>query len=245
MSDGLSAHDILSDIEFELLQGSISQNELGESIKAVKQHANKLRGEIFDPARPLVDSRELISRQFQINDMLVTLLQEMAMALQAVQLDIQRIRQSMKTAPSRLSESVLSSPRNKTDGTVSVAPAAQSDVDDAAFWWPPAEVENAMRPEAIYPGLAVRGVRVPLVGGILMRARIALHNLALFYTQRLAGRQAEVNRTYGDWILHLDELQQRQQQQLKLISAQLAALQARMMEMQQPSPDSHSAHDVR
>ena len=50
-----------------------------------------------------------------------------------------------------------------------------------------------------------------------------------------AGKQAAVNETYGDWVLHLNRLSQQQQQQIESLRAQLAALRARQAGRGQPS----------
>jgi len=68
--------------------------------------------------------------------------------------------------------------------------------------------------------------------------RLALHNLALFYVARLAKRQRAVNRTYGDWVLRLIQAGQQQQEQIDVLSAQVAVLQARLTERGHSSPPS-------
>ena len=81
----LSATDVLDDIEFELLQGSVSRDDLGAGIRAARQFHNKLRGELLDPRRQPSSLRDAISRQAQLNDMLLLLLQQTAAELGLVE----------------------------------------------------------------------------------------------------------------------------------------------------------------
>jgi hypothetical protein len=62
---------------------------------------------------------------------------------------------------------------------------------------------------------------------------MALHDWVLFYVQQLAGKQARVNQTYGEWIERLIEVREYQQAQIDFLSAQVASLQARQKESEQ------------
>lgn len=226
----LTAHDILSDIEFELAQGSISRDDLGEGIQAVKQYQNKLRGEVFLSARPTIDGREIVSRQFQINDMHVALIQEMAAAIQSLQLDLRRLGEVSRRTPSAFR--VAPSPPTAVDLTVS------DDLDEDRHGRPTTDVENAMGSKALHVGLDVRPVNAPIVGGLLRRLRVALHSLSIFYVNRLASEQAAVNRTYGDWILYLARLCQEQREEISALASQVISLQNRLAELERLSPRS-------
>ncbi len=206
MKRSLTASDILSDIEFELAQGAISRNDLGQGIQAIKQYQNKMRSEVFLSARQTVDRRETVGQQFQINDMHVTLMQEMAAAIQSLRSDLRQIGEVRQNAP------VASIMR-----------------------WSTAEVENAMRSKALHVKPDVRSIGVPVIGGLLQRLRVALHHLPLFYVQRLADKQAAINRTYGEWILHLTRLYEGQQEEIEALGSQVAALQNRLAELERSS----------
>ena len=88
MKRWLTADDVLRDVEFEIAQGAISRDELGQGVQAVKEYQNKLRGEVFQASRQVGESREALSRLFQINDMLITLQQEMAAGIETLQVDL-------------------------------------------------------------------------------------------------------------------------------------------------------------
>ncbi len=76
----LEAQDIVEDVEFELAHGSLGNDELSQSIEALRQYQNSVRASIFGDAHNL-DVREIARRQFQLNDMLLTALHEMALKL--------------------------------------------------------------------------------------------------------------------------------------------------------------------
>jgi hypothetical protein len=236
----LTADDVLSDIEFELVQGAISRDELGSGIQAVKQYQSKVRGEVLQSARQIDGGREMVSRLFQINDMLITLLQEVAAALRSVRLDLRRVARMSQVA-SR--PATTASMPVMEDGDVLVMPdvPAPGGFEEGAYWQSPTEVEEAMRSDALQVKMDVRSVGVPIVGGVVRRLRATLHSLVLFYVGRLARKQVAINQAYGDWILRLVQMNRHQQEQIDVLSAQVAALQARLArskEAQPPSSDS-------
>jgi hypothetical protein len=108
-------------------------------------------------------------------------------------------------------------------------------LDRETPWQSSTEIEEVMRPEALHIELDVRSTRMPIIGGLLKRLRIALHSLTLFYTNRLASKQEEVNRIYGDWILHLSQLLQYQQEQIESLRNQVIELQVRLEGTEQSS----------
>lgn len=239
MKSLLTRSDVLSDIEFELAQGAISRNELGQSVQAVKQYHNKVRSEVFQSSRQVGDNRESLSRLFQINDMLITLLQEMVTTIESLRLDLRRVavRASQGASPA----AAATAPR---------APVVERDSDMAAagdvpvrdgwgessHWRPPADVEQAMRPEALRVEPEARSTGIPVIGRLIQRLRIALHSLVLFYVVKLARKQVVINQTYGDWILHLGQLNQRQQEQIDWLNAQVSSLQAHLADVEEASP---------
>jgi len=232
----LTVSDVLSDIEFELVQGSISRDELGHSIQRVRKYQNEIRGETIQSVRQAHKVHEAISRQFQINDMLITLLQEMAAELRSMQLMSRRIAR-ISRFDERMAR-VASTPATGHEAVSAeeVGPFDSGGLSEDLQWWPTADVEqveNAMRSEALQVRLDVHSTGIPVVGGLMKRLRVALHNLALFYVDRLARQQAAINQTYGNWILRLVQLCQQQQEQIDLLNTQVNILQARLIESEQ------------
>ncbi|MGB0386106.1 MAG: hypothetical protein ACPGWR_14965 [Ardenticatenaceae bacterium] len=243
MNRSLTAEDVLRDIEFELVQGAISKDELGQGIQAVKKYQNKLRGELFEGDALSKENRDVVSRQFQINDMLTTLLQEMAAKIQTIRLELhqtkglsQRLSQPKTNGhrsecePEIEIEIEIDRPSNLPQPTSTPAPIA---LDQELLWRPPTEVEEAMREEALQIQMDVRAASIPIVGSMVKRVRMALHNLTLFYTGKLAMKQAAINRTYGDWLLDLNEQNLHQQEQIANLTQQVLALQERIEQMEQ------------
>jgi hypothetical protein len=128
--------------------------------------------------------------------MLIAMSQEMAEAIQSLRLDLRKMAQ-LPTPPPEASRSTASRLTQKTD--------AQLDTELRA------EIKEALKSDALRVSMDVQPARIPLLGHILHRLRAGLHSIALFYTNRLAQKQAMVNQTQGQAILHLLEIIERQQ----------------------------------
>jgi len=136
----VTAQDVIRDIEFEIAQGLVVRQDLRQAIHAVKKFHSKTRREVFGPDGKAADLREIASRQFQINDMLITLLEEVTTAACSAQLEAQRTSRVLQRA---LASSLLIDPpsgpdtpsgENSSDGMMDTA------VDD---------IVEAMQPEDI------------------------------------------------------------------------------------------------
>ena len=238
MKSGLTGDDVVRDIEFELAQGALSRNELGQSIQAVRQYQNKLRSELFQSSGQVSADREALSRLFQVNDMLIAMLQEMASTLESVRFDMRQVAARASQAAATAAAVGAAAPRGATpvgapageqvDASMEGDVSPSESQEEGSHWRPPVDVETAMRSDALRIEPEVRAAGVPVVGGLLRRLRITLHNLVLFYVVKLARKQGTINQTYGDWILHLGQLNQRQQEKIDLLSVQVSALQARL-----------------
>lgn len=208
--------EILNEIEFELMQGAVSRDDLSRGVQAIKQFQNKLRAEVFQSAEPGIN-RPIMSKLFQLNDMLITLLQEMAATQQALQRDTRRVSQWARREETQSSLGLLS----QWD-------ALSSERETT-------EIEKVMRAETIHVDIQARLTRWPMVGRFIGALQIFWHRPALFYVRLLAERQAEVNRILGDWILYLNE---RDREQAARWEVQVLALQARLKETRQPKDQS-------
>lgn len=221
----LTVHDILNDIEIELLQGAVTRDDLGQSVQNVRRFQNQVRSEALDK-RAQPDYRTIANRQFQINDMLLTLAQEMATRQAALELELRKAER----AGLRLHNLPVA--------------AAQSDTGRIR---PPSEdlvrrldaVRSAMRDDALTLQLEVTPSETPLVGRLLGGARAALHSLVVFYSNRLARRQSEINHTFGDTLQWLLQTQAADREALESIAAEVAQLRGRLdlAQSQSRSPD--------
>jgi len=70
----------------------------------------------------------------------------------------------------------------------------------------------------------IRAIEIPFIGGFLTRIRIAIHDLVLFYTRRLASKQTAVNRTYGEQLLKLYQAEQRHLEEIEALRTQIVAI---------------------
>jgi len=221
----LTASDVLSDIEFELAQGAISHDDLGQGVQAVRQYQNQVRGEIVQALRRRESDRQIAGRWFQINDMLITLAQEMAAAIQSLRVDLRRVtRVAERTPPARAAAGMPAAPSAR------ILEHIEQNLDERSA----AEVEDAMRSDALRVGVEVQPARIPIVGGALQRLRAAAHGLVIFYVGRLAQRQVMVNQTYGGRILRMMELLEYQRQQIEMLSARVRSLEERLAQVEPP-----------
>jgi hypothetical protein len=236
MNNSLTVQAVLSDIEFEIAQGTISRQELGQGVRAAKQYQNKLRAETFETGRALADLHELVDRQFQINDIHLTLLQEMAAAIQSLQLDLRRVGRLRKFTPAMAAQ---------PEASPADLPAASIDHSEyggleQAEWWQTEQIEQAMQSDALPLKPEVRSVRVPIIGSLITRVRSGLHSLVLFYVNLLAQRQTQVNQVYGERIVQLSRLQQMQYEQLEMFKTQLTGLAGHSPDAESPVDNQHS-----
>jgi hypothetical protein len=209
-----TAQDVLDDIEFELLQGTITHDDLGRGIAAIKQHQNKLRAELLAPERADPDLREALGRQFQLNDMLLTLLQETAVALQANNQKIEQLSRRRPAAPPP-------QPPAPTDKTAALP--------DDTIWREPAPLQQAATTK-LTPQFDMQLATVPVIGSWLQRLRHAAHSLVLFYLSKLGDRQQQINQTYTDWLLYHHALHQYQAEETTHLRQQINALEKRLVE---------------
>jgi hypothetical protein len=216
MMHTLTAKEILDDIEFEIAQSIISLEELRDGIEAVRQFQNNVRQKTFESLKITDPYREVLSRQFQVNDMLISVLQEMALSIQSMQLEIKNLRQ--------LPSTILQVPRTVPHALKKdeVAPNEQLDLRETEYEIRSSdEIKNAMRPETIQVDLQARPIRWPVIGWLLTKLKIWYQRPALFYTQIFASRQAPVNQVLGDRILYLESYIQAQQGQIEALKSQL------------------------
>ncbi|HID53742.1 MAG TPA: hypothetical protein EYP41_17120 [Anaerolineae bacterium] len=207
MKSTLTASDILADIEFELMQGAISRNELGQSIQKVRQHQNKIRGQVFETELDEAHLREALSSQFQMNDMLLTILQEMAGSLEDMQRKVDWVGRARRGAEGRRAP---------------VSPSTNFSSDDMLLR-PTDDLKATMQLNAIYQRMDIQpnGRPIPVFNGLIRKIRVGLHSLVLFYVNRLAKGQAAANYTQADWILYLNALVRHQQEEIELLQAQI------------------------
>lgn len=215
----LTPQTVINDIQFELLQGTISRDQLGRSIQMVRKYTNQLREQHFSPdAR--TDEKELISRQFQLIDMLLTLIQEISSEHRATRLELHNLSEMIREAKAskHVAEQASDQQRAFTDTwlTSELSPYLEN--------WPPEDIEEAIEEEALSPEIVLTPPRIPIIGKLISRFRLAIHNVAIFYVAQLGDRQSKINATYGHWIERLIRHGHEQQEKIRVLTEKVEAL---------------------
>lgn len=200
-----TTQDVLDDIEFELMQGAVAHDDLGQAVQSVKQYQNKLRGELFASGKL---DRNTLAKLLQINDMLLTLLQEMSAVIHSTRQDIRRIASAPRLVERVAADMVELNHQVESGGT-----------DDLA---------QAMREETIHVSMQARLAHLPVIGRVIGPLQIFFQRPALYYVQLFADRQAPVNRTFGDWILKLNDWHQHDGMEIARLNQRIAELEARI-----------------
>ena len=241
MEHQLSAQRVWDDIEFELAQGLPSQDALGRGIRAAQQQQDALRGQVFGKGGRLGDQREILARQFQTNEMLLALLQETATALRKVQLDVERISRAPQAAPfpTMSTEATAFAPGAASTTAESLPNAAQSGDSSGHQGGAPrplTDLDLGMRPDALELSMPRESpAGQPVVGGLILRVKRALHRLVLFHVRSLSEKQTAINRTYGEWIRYQVGLAERQNEKLLGLNRRIAAIEAHTGPKSNPS----------
>lgn len=211
MKSTLTASDVLADIEFELMQGSISRDEFGRSLQQVRQHQNKIRQEVFGGSYDEIDLRAALSKQFQINDMLLTLFQEMSVGFEEMQQQINWVGQTR---------------RGTDQSTAAQLAKATTSPSTPRELRPTTDLNESSQPEFLHQKMDMQpnGRPIPILSGILRRIRTGLHSLAVFYVNKLGKQQTAVNQIQADWIQHLNALVRHQQEEIELLTERIAQL---------------------
>lgn len=231
MRNALTAADVLNDIEFELMQGSVGRDELGRGIQTTRQYQNEVRAQMSQiVADQKVDAAELVGRQFQINDMVLSLFQAVEGKLKALQLELRRAAYLKQHSVVQRGESDRATAEVALSSSVGVYPPHAAWLPDYVGLGETTDddLADAMADDALEIPLDVRPARVPLVGWFLTRLRASLHVLTLFYVEQLARKQTPINQTYGERILHLEQIVRQQHRQIEALTDQLGELRKRL-----------------
>lgn len=230
MTASPTPQEILDEIEFELLQSAIRHDELGAAIQQVLTYHAETRAALLAEAG---DSslRQVIAHQAKVNDMLLNLLGEMANELRYFHKQQREMREWLR-------EKVNRPPEEEGEALPPLPRLTQEKTGFAGAEWRAAtaltahlggepslhlaEVEAMMKPETLRTELYVRGLRIPLLGGLLFRLRMALHQLPFFYTDRLAKKQTAVNQAYGRALMDLMEANREMRREIATLRSLLA-----------------------
>lgn len=237
-----SVEQILYDVDFEIAQGLVSQENLGPTLDALRQFQNRLRSDAFRKMKLTDPQRDILGRQFQLNDSLLAFLQEMALRIQALQHALAKLQ---RLTPPPLSQSQIdntageqeasqqaSTPAEHLQAPTHAAPAQTGDSPGSPQFAgepnlefrPADDILHAIRPQTIAVPFQARAIRWPLIGWLLTKLRIYYQRPAMFYTALLSERQAPVNQALGERILYLEGLLKAQQKQIDTLQSQIDSL---------------------
>lgn len=207
MSDtapSLGVQDALDDIDLELLQDAVQRDDLGQSVQNVRRFQDGARKELLDSGgKP--DYRALAGRQFQINEMLLALLQELATRQRALELELRMPHQESAPGAGQLPAAADEgeAPRPRTEDLVRQLDAIQA----------------VMHDDALRLQLEVTPNETPVVGRMLGSMRTAVHSLVVFYGNQLAAKQTEINRVFGGVLQQLLVARERDRAELTRLRA--------------------------
>ena len=201
-------HDILNSVEFELLQGTLPNDELGQGMARLRNYQNEQRAELFGAgaaSAPTVES--MADLQLRLNDAMLTLIQVLSARFDGLRAQVRQAEYLQlrldETAPAPLPRPLPpTTPATYADAGAAHQFAAPADGSESEL---EVAVRACMRPDTLDQWLDVRPVNIPLIGGLLTKARRAMHELVIYYVRRLADEQAEINQTYGNALLVLEQ----------------------------------------
>lgn len=231
MKRPITVADILNSVEFELLQHSLMQDDVSEGIQRLKTYQARTRVELFGQGKsPTFE--EVVSAQFNANEMMATLIQVMNQRLEAVRQEVRQAAYLKQHAPSP-SDSLpeggsfsdcrfdLSDVRlDALDIFAQHASDADEQIDALRA------LAESIRDASLPFEMEVHQSDVPLIGGLLNRIRRALHELVLFYTNKVVRRQTEINQLYSTVLQELVALNRAQAQEIALLRQHLQRLTA-------------------
>lgn len=228
MTTAFTIGDLLRDIEIELLQGDVLDRELSASVAEIRRFQQTLRTEMLDGGHS--DLRAVAGRQFEMNDLLLTLLQETALRLEALRREQHAVIRRLADAVPPVIAAELARPAQPPVAAGHAAAESHAAATPPVDEWTRrlAEVEAAMRSDALQLTVAVQGSGMPVAGAAVDSLKRALHGLVIFYINRLAERQAAINRLYGQWIIHLHEQGRAQVHEIDRLRAEVRSLAARL-----------------
>ncbi len=224
----IDAESILDDIEFELVQGTLGSDSLSDAIEGVERFQNTRRAQLLASKDPAALPPEGLHTLFQIDDMVLGLLREMAAELQSLRLELRRAYALSSRQGGRQTNPISRSPGSRDAAylpgeappsfDVTVLPDRPDRKED--------ELREAMQADALEMQPQIGHSTLPVVGRLLVRLRVFLHSHGILYARLLAGKQTPINRIYGDWLLYLNEMNREQQEEIAALRTELAALRA-------------------
>jgi hypothetical protein len=239
----------MAQVEFELAQGLVARPELRRSIRELRGFHERTRSGLFGDAGERIDVHDALSRQFQINDMILSILGEAVEAAQDARGEARRVHGYLQQAltgdePEEAAPAVsVRGPGANGLAATRVAERGQPSAAERSPWEPELdplapfedlegepgeEIEWAMRPERLWLTMDQRPPRLPFIGSLLRRFRTALHTRVLIYAGQLGDKQSTINRILGDHLLRVLEVVRAQTQMIDTLRLRVHRLERQL-----------------
>jgi len=219
MKRPITVTDILNSVEFELLQHTLMQDDVADGIHRLRAYQADARNKWLQQGRkPSVDS--LVELQINTNEMLLTLIQSLNHRLETLQQEFRRAaylkQHTSTTATDTITATATDATRTETGLADDQSPdlaqpwdsigdallSETADERDGAFAIN-STLDAYLTSELARVQMDVRESNTPVLGGVFNRVRMSLHELVLFYVNKVVEQQADVNRAYGDALRDL------------------------------------------
>jgi len=216
MINSLKPENIIEEIQFELAQGLIRKEELGEAIRSVRNFSNKIRKEILENYPLDGKLRDIFRKQFQLIEMLTKLIEENALLTQNLKIMINH-RRVVNPGLDRIH---LDNPAVRE----AFASTAGEDLllNQNYYLLNQEEILKVIAPKTLKIDMPITKGRTSLTTKIKSFLKLLYHRPAFFYTLQLGEKQEKINTIFGYWLMKLYTNSQMQQDQINRLNEQLS-----------------------
>jgi hypothetical protein len=239
----LDVQTVLAEIAREVERPEIAGRRMDRALEAVREfQAEKLAA----TARGVRgEGGGFAARQSQLNEMLLTLIAEIAATAEAASCDARHadrfVRSAIAAAASDLGEAPATpdeaiaaeagagAPRSRRPRRAMETSEFATDGPSGARRTPSLEEIATVEPsDFIRPQVTARRLRLPIVGPLLGRLQARIHLLSLSYAQQVAVAQESINRALAERLLDLTARSGEQEEAIEALTVQLAAARRRI-----------------
>jgi len=219
MKNSLKPENIIEEIQFELAQGLIRKEELGEAIRSVRNFSNKIRKEILENYPLDGKLREIFRKQFQLIEMLIKLIEENALLTQNLKIMINNRR---VVNPGLDNNIPLDTPAvRKADSSTG---GENLLLNQNYYLLNQEEILKVIAPKTLKIDMPITRGRTSLTTKIMSFLKLLYHRPAFFYTLQLGEKQEKINNIFGYWLMKIYTNSQLQQDQINRLNEQWSLL---------------------
>ncbi len=222
MKLGVSAETVLEDIEFELMQSVVCYGELGQATQSVRAHQTEVWAKVASQLAA-GDEGEAIKQLYRLNEMLLTLLEQVVAETRAFHLELRKLERLAVSRENSVAPGAPHLHRAAEDGIAQLDGVEDSLSAELASIVKISEMLENADQVPIALDIEARPCRIPVVGAFLSQLRTGLHSVAVFYVRRFAAKQSHVNEEHRDVLKQLVVIAAAQQEQIESLRMQLRA----------------------